>query len=82
VAQWKKTLKRVMSGQADANIDFQELCAMLPHVGYQAWRQQGSHHIFVHAGRPENVNIQPGKSGKAKPYQVEQIRDLLQKYGD
>jgi predicted RNA binding protein YcfA (HicA-like mRNA interferase family) len=55
---------------------------MLPHVGYQAWRQQGSHHIFVHAGRPENVNIQPGKSGKAKPYQVEQIRDLLQKYGD
>jgi predicted RNA binding protein YcfA (HicA-like mRNA interferase family) len=81
VAQWEKTLRRVMGGQADTNVDFQDLCAMLPHVGYQAWRQHGSHHIFVHPDRPENINIQPGKSGKAKPYQVKQVRDVLRRYG-
>jgi len=81
VAQWGKTLQRVMSGQADASIDFQALCTLLPHIGYQAWRRHGSHHLFVHPDRPENINIQPGASGKAKPYQVKQVRDLLRKYG-
>lgn len=81
MAQWEKTLRRVLSGQADANIAFDALCVMLPHVGYELWRQSGSHYIFVHPDRPENINIQTGKSGKAKPYQVKQIRDLLQRYG-
>lgn len=81
MAQWEKTLQRVLNGQSDAAIPFDALCAMLPHVGYQLWRQRGSHRIFVHPARPENINLQPGKSGQAKPYQVKQVRELLRKYG-
>ncbi len=73
MAHWEKTLQQAMSGQADASIAFRDLCALLPHVGYIEDRQKGSHHIFIHPDRPgEAVNVQPGKSGKAKSYQVKQ----------
>ena len=68
MTQWEKTLDKVMSGQADANISFDDLCTMLPHVGYHERRQRGgSHRIFKHPDRPEKMNVQPLKSGKAKP---------------
>lgn len=82
VAQWEKTLQRIMSGQADASIAFHDLCVLLPHVGYDERRQRGgSHRIFKHPDRPEKIDVQPTKSGKAKPYQVKQVRELLQTYG-
>lgn len=37
---------------------------------------RGAHHIYTLAGVPEIVNLQP-KSGKAKPYQVKQVREIL-----
>lgn len=81
VPQWEKTLQRVPSGQADASIAFQDLCVLLPHVGYDERRQRGSHRIFKHPDRPEKINLQPMENGKAKPYQVKQVRELLRKYG-
>jgi predicted RNA binding protein YcfA (HicA-like mRNA interferase family) len=63
-----------MAGQRDANIDFDDLCNLLTRLGY-ARRQSGSHNIFRKPGFAL-INLQsPG--GKAKPYQVSQVRDLL-----
>jgi hypothetical protein len=42
-------------------------------------RIKGSHHILTKDGIEEILNIQP-KSGKAKAYQVKQIRNTIVKY--
>jgi hypothetical protein len=40
---------------------------------------KGSHTIFYKEGVVEIINLQP-KGGKAKNYQVKQVRDLILKY--
>ena len=42
-------------------------------------RIRGSHHIFTKEGIEEILNLQP-KQGKAKAYQVKQVREMLLKY--
>lgn len=42
-------------------------------------RIKGSHHILTKEGIEEILNIQ-SKSGKAKPYQVKQVRNIIVKY--
>jgi hypothetical protein len=37
---------------------------------------RGSHHIFARDGVVEILNLQP-KGGKAKPYQVKQVRAII-----
>ena len=71
-----KTLDRVLTGTADANIAFADLCGLLTHLGF-AERVRGSHHIFAREGVDEILNLQPGPGGKAKPYQVKQVRDVI-----
>ena len=80
MAQWEKFLQRVLSGKADANIAFADLRGLLLRLGY-AEHIKGDHHIFRIVGRREIIDIQPEKDGKAKSYQVRQIRALLRKYG-
>jgi hypothetical protein len=43
-------------------------------------RIKGDHHIFSKAGIAEIINMQPLKDGKAKAYQVKQVRNLILKY--
>jgi hypothetical protein len=80
MAQWDKLLARVLSGQSDANIAFDDLCGLLERLGFDE-AIIGAHHIFRKTGLAEIVNIQPLRDGKAKPYQVRQVRQLLRKYG-
>jgi len=41
---------------------------------------RSSHHMFRKEGVEERINLQ--KEGKnAKPYQVKQVRSIIQKYG-
>jgi hypothetical protein len=74
-----KTLDRVLRGNSDANIGFDDLCALLRHLGF-AERVRGSHHIFSRDGVVEILNLQP-KGGKAKAYQVKQVRGVIVAYG-
>ncbi len=74
-----KTLARVLRGDADANIAFNDLVGMLISLGFTE-RIKGGHHIFTYEGVEEILNLQP-RAGKAKPYQVGQVRDLIISYG-
>ena len=65
-------------GQSDANIRFEELCALLHAFGFSE-RTRGSHHIFTAIGVDELVNLQRD-GDKAKAYQVRQVRRLIVKY--
>ncbi len=67
-----------MRGASDANISFDELKNLLVRLGFSE-RIKGSHHIFTRLGVDEILNIQP-KAGKAKPYQVKLVRNIILKY--
>ena len=75
-----KTLEKVLSGTSDANIAFDDLCGLLKYLGFDE-RVKGSHHIFTKEGVEEILNLQPKKGGKAKPYQVKQLREVILEYG-
>ncbi len=74
------TRQRVLSGTANANIQFDDLCHLLTHLGFHN-RTKASHHIFTKDGIPDIINLQPGRDGKAKPYQVRQVRLLIKRFG-
>lgn len=78
MSQANKTLDRVLRGTADANIGFDDLCHLLRHLGFEE-RVRSSHHIFTREGVVEIINLQ-AKAGKAKAYQVRQVRNLLIAY--
>ena len=73
----RKTLRRILSGSR--NIRFADMTALVEAFGFHLSRIQGSHHIFVHAGVPELVNLQEVK-GETKPYQIRQFLKLAERY--
>lgn len=74
-----KTLDRVLRGAADANVRFDDLRALLAHLGFSE-RVRGDHHIFTRDGVVEILNLQP-RGSQAKPYQVKQVRGIIVSYG-
>lgn len=74
----KKTLEKVLRGTSDANIRFDDLRSLLATLGFEE-RIKGSHHIFTRAGMENRITLQPDGS-KAKPYQVKQVRYLIQRH--
>ena len=74
----EKTVQKLLRGESDANIRFDELCHLLQAKGFRM-RVSGSHHIFTQAGVMERINLQR-EGSKAKPYQVRQIRKILANY--
>lgn len=75
MSKWEKLFERIMSGDADANIRFDETCALLQRLKWSV-RIRGSHHWFTKSGMPP-INLQP-RQGYVKPYQVKQIREALE----
>jgi predicted RNA binding protein YcfA (HicA-like mRNA interferase family) len=78
MGKWNKLREKILLGESDANIDFDDICHLLRRVGF-AERIRGSHHIFSRIGVEEIVNIQP-RDRAAKTYQVAQIRGIILKY--
>ncbi len=74
-----KTLEKILTGLSDKNIDFSGLRKTLLNLGFVE-RIKGDHYILTREGIPEIINIQPLSNGKAKTYQVKQIRSIIVKY--
>lgn len=74
----EKVINKILSGQADYNISFNDLINLLISLGFER-RQEGSHIIFTKEGINERINLQADGS-KAKGYQVKQIRRIITKY--
>jgi hypothetical protein len=64
--------------RSDANVAFDALQALRGRLGFDE-RIRGDHHIFSQAGVEEILNLQ-SRGGKAKPYQVKQVREVILKY--
>lgn len=74
----ERLYEHILMRRSDANVSFEDLRALLKRLGYIE-RINGDHHIFTMTGVDEILNLQP-KSGKAKPYQVKQVRNVILKY--
>jgi hypothetical protein len=64
-----------MRGRHDADFSFNQLCSLLIDVGYTMRKAGGSHVIFQQGESFLNLQAAPG--GKAKAYQIRQIRQEL-----
>ena len=74
----RKLYDRIVGGQSDANIPFQQAVNLLKALGFEE-RVSGSHHVFTREGIEEFINLQ-NVGGECKPYQVKQMRTVLRKY--
>lgn len=61
------------------NIRFSEFKALVEAFGFVLSRASGSHHIFVNPDVRELVNLQDVQ-GAAKPYQIRQFLELVERY--
>ena len=75
----KNVLEKVLSGLNDKNIKFNDLKKLILDLGFSE-RIKGSHHIYFKTGIIEIINLQSLKDGKAKAYQVKQVRNIILKY--
>ncbi len=71
----EKLFAKLMSEASDANFSFDDLTGLLTRLGYTARSTKGSHVIFQRG--PSFLNLQPSTGGKAKSYQVRQVREEL-----
>jgi len=75
----KRILDKVLTGLSDRNIRFSKLRNLILSLGFDE-RIKGDHHIFTKAGVVEIINLQPLKDGRAKAYQVKQVRSIILRY--
>jgi len=74
-----KLKAKVLTGQGFHNFAFADLISLLKMLGFVHDRSNGSHFIFKHPRVPEPVVIQEFH-GKAKPYQLRQVRDIINEH--
>ena len=73
----RQLMRKLLSGSK--NVSFADFVACAEAFGFVLSRVSGSHHIFVHAEIPELINLQNVK-GKAKPYQIRQFLQIIERY--
>lgn len=78
MGKYDRLINQILSGRANHNINFKDMCGLLLNLGFSE-KVKGSHHIFYTTGIEEILNLQPIGS-KAKPYQVKQVRNMIVKY--
>ena len=78
MAKKTKLLHKILTGRADKNIPFRDLCTLLKSLGFTE-RIKGDHHIFSKEGVQEILNLQP-KGALSKAYQVRQVRGVILDY--
>lgn len=71
----QKLLQKLLSGTK--NVRFSEAVACAEAFGFELDRIKRSHQIFTHQSIPELLNLQNVK-GKAKPYQIKQLLQLIE----
>jgi hypothetical protein len=75
----EKLMERLRDRNRDAGWSFGELGSLLQRLGFEM-RIHGSHHFFRRPGVSGAINLQP-HGGQAKPYQVRQVRRVLNEQG-
>ena len=75
----EKLLLKLLAGFSDTNFNIDDLVKILNWFDFEERNASGSHRIFSKDGIEGIINLQKAKDGKAKEYQVRQMRDFLVK---
>ena len=76
----KKIRERIKNRQYE-NISFDDVCRFVQSLGFIFDKQDGtSHRQYHNVDLGIKLNLQKTKDGKAKGYQMRQIRDIIKKY--
>ncbi|MDX2226326.1 MAG: type II toxin-antitoxin system HicA family toxin [Verrucomicrobiae bacterium] len=76
MSRYEKLLDKLFDAARDQTWEFSDLCVLLRRLGFQERNSGGSHVVFKHPMVIERITLQPNH-GKAKPYQIRQIREIL-----
>jgi hypothetical protein len=71
-----KTKAALLNADLDNGHRFANVVHYLQASGWNL-RTKGSHRIFTRPGVPTLLNLQPESSGKAKAYQIRQLRRTI-----
>jgi len=80
MGKWDKFRATLMEGRSDNNLRFSDVTTYLKRLGFEE-RIEGSHHSFRMEGIPLILVMQPQSDGKAKAYQVKQVRAVINDFG-
>ena len=73
-----KLIEKILNPNGVNNVTFDELCECAKQVGWKQNKRKGTSHItYYHDVCPDLLNLQPGKNGKAKSYQVKQLKNFI-----
>jgi hypothetical protein len=72
----EKTKLALLESRKDYGHRFLDVVNFLRATGWTL-RMKGDHHILKRPGIPILLNVQPEKDGKAKAYQIRQIRRAI-----
>jgi len=76
-----KLYEKLSNDQSDANWSVADLIKVVEALGFSHKSGKGSHRVFAKPGVPDLINIQEGSDGKAKKYQVKQVRQIARRQG-
>ena len=74
----KKLMQRISAGQY-RNVKFSDFINLITGFGFTLDHIKGSHHIYLHSFVEDALNLQPFE-GEAKPYQIKQFLELVERY--
>lgn len=77
----EKLIAKIMNQAQEKNVTFEELISLVVLLGFSLKNITGSHRVYTKTGIEEIVNLQEGKNGKAKPYQVKEVRKIINERG-
>jgi len=77
VSKREKLFLKLLTGNADANFTLSDLVLILTWLNFEERNNGGSHRIFSKKGIEGIINLQSTHDGKAKSYQVKQVRQFL-----
>jgi hypothetical protein len=75
----RRLLARITGG-ATPHVGFGDSVDLIEGFGFDLRHVRGSHHIFRHSKLPDWLNLQDDR-GQAKPYRLQQLLDLVERYG-
>ncbi len=75
----KALLARLARGEL-VNVSFTDTQRLAEAFGFTLDRVHGSHHIYRHPDVTARLNLQPTRSGDAKPYQLRQLLQLAERH--
>jgi len=73
----RKFLAQIINNRK--NVKYNDFVTLVLAFGYEYVRSNGSHNMYEHKDVPELLNIQNNK-GEAKPYQVKQFLNFVEKF--